>query len=125
MRISIVSRCARTLFIFRRSLIQKAMLEGAEVTAIGAAGDGFAERLSMSGIRFEPAPISFAGLAPFSDVRLIANLARRFRRDRTDVCHAFTIKPAIFATLGARIAGVPVRVVTITGWATHSRPLVV
>ncbi len=24
-----------------------------------------------------------------------------------DVCHAFTIKPAIFATLGAKIAGVP------------------
>jgi glycosyltransferase involved in cell wall biosynthesis len=63
----------------------------------------------------EPAPIRFSGLTPLSDLRLIFNLARRFRRARVDVCHAFTIKPAIFATLAARLARVPVRVVTITG----------
>jgi glycosyltransferase involved in cell wall biosynthesis len=49
------------------------------------------------------------------DLRLVVALRRMFRRQRTDVCHAFTIKPAIFATLAAFLARVPVRVVTITG----------
>ena len=115
MRVAVVSRCARTLYVFRRGLILGAIAEGAEVTAIGADGDGFDRNLREAQIHFEPAPIRFSGLTPLSDLRLIFDLAQRFRRGRVDVCHAFTIKPAIFATLAARMAQVPVRVVTITG----------
>jgi len=115
MRIVIVSRCARTLYVFRRSLIERAMNAGSDVAAIGASGDGFEDRLRAAKIHFESAPISFSGLAPFADMGLLANLTRRFRRERPDVVHSFTIKPAIFATLAAALAGVPVRVVTITG----------
>jgi len=115
MRVVVVSRCARTLHVFRRGLILRAIKEGLDVTAIGADGDGFDRNLREAQIHFEPAPIRFSGLTPLSDLRLIFNLAGRFRRARVDVCHAFTIKPAIFATLAARMARVPVRVVTITG----------
>jgi glycosyltransferase involved in cell wall biosynthesis len=114
MRIAIVSRCSRTLYVFRRSLIRAASIEG-KVTAIGAGGDGFDEKLRGDGVEFRDAPISFRARSPLADLRLMFALARYFRESRTEVCHAFTIKPAIFATLAAAIARVPVRIVTITG----------
>ena len=123
MRVVVVSRCARTLHVFRRGLILRAVKEGLDVTAMGADGDGFDRNLREAQIHFEPAPIRFSGLTPLSDLRLIFNLARRFRRARVDVCHAFTIKPAIFATLAARMARVPVRVVTIAKVQWHQGEL--
>lgn len=114
-RVFIISRCARTLYIFRRSLIEEASACGAEVTALGAGGDGFEERLEQSGVRFEPIPIAMRSIDPLADARLMACLVRKFRHGRPDVVHCFTVKPAIFATLAAWLAGVPRRVVTITG----------
>ncbi len=114
MRIAIVSRCSRTLYVFRRSLIKAASAE-AEVIAIGASGEGFDEKLRAEGITFRDSPINFRARSPLADLRLLRNLTRLFRISRIDVCHAFTIKPAIFATLAAAIARVPVRIVTITG----------
>jgi|SRR5882672_3643030 len=115
MQIAIVSRCARTLHVFRRSLILSAANGGATVSAMGAGGDGFEERLRAAQIRFDAVPVSFSGFAPVADLRLMFVLWRRFRALRIDVCHAFTIKPAVFATLAAALARVPVRIVTITG----------
>lgn len=115
MRIAFISRCSRTLFVFRRSLIQRAQACGDDVLTIGAGGDGFEVRLKAADIPFVPAPISFGSSSPVADIRLVATLTWLFKRWRPDVVHAFTIKPAIFATLAAAIAQVPVRVVTITG----------
>lgn len=115
MRISIVSRCTRTLYVFRRSLILAIAASGAEVTAIGRWGDGFDKNLNAEGIRVVDAPITFGSASLLADIRLVQFLSRLFREWRPDVVHAFTIKPAIFATLAASMAGVPVRVVTITG----------
>lgn len=114
-RIMVISRCARTLYIFRRSLIAEASKCGAEVVALGAGGDGFEEELAASGIRFEPIPIAVRSIDLLADLRLVMCLVRKFRRSKPDVVHCFTVKPAIFATLAAWFAGVPRRVVTITG----------
>lgn len=114
-RILVISRCARTLYIFRRSLIADAAKAGAEVIALGAGGDGFEEHLERSGVRFEPIPIAMRSIDLFADIRLMICLVRKFRQSRPDVVHSFTVKPAIFATLAAWLAGVPRRVVTITG----------
>jgi glycosyltransferase involved in cell wall biosynthesis len=115
MRISIVSRCSRTLYVFRLSLIRAVAASGADVIAIGSSGDGFDKKLNAEGIRFVDVPIGFRSASPFADLRLVFGLMRFFRNWRPDISHAFTIKPAIFATLAAALARVPVRVVTITG----------
>jgi len=101
--------------MFRRALILAATRDGAQVTAVGAGGDGYDKKLEAEGIFFRDAPISFRSRSPFVDLTLVISLTRYFRATQTDVCHAFTIKPAIFATLSAALARVPVRVVTITG----------
>lgn len=126
-RVAVVSRCARTLFNFRSSLIGDTQRAGAEVVALGAAGEGFEQRLQGQGINFEHIPVSWRGLDPLADLALTMHLLRTFRRDRPDVVHTFTIKPAIFATVAAWLARVPVRIVTITGLGhafTTAGPLV-
>lgn len=114
-RVCIVSRCARTLFNFRRHLIEDIARAGASVTALGAAGDGFEARLREHGIAFEHIPVGQRSVDPVADLRLVRQLVRRFRAERPHVVHTFTIKPAIFGTLAAWMARVPVRIVTITG----------
>jgi glycosyltransferase involved in cell wall biosynthesis len=114
-RIFVISRCARTLYIFRRSLIAEASKAGAEVIAMGAGGDGFEECLERNGVRFEHIPVAMRSIDMLADIRLVMCLIRKFRRSKPDVVHSFTVKPAIFATLAAWLTGVPRRVVTITG----------
>jgi len=114
-KVAVVSRCARTLHTFRRSLIHSLNAAGAQVVALGSAGEGYESLLESEGIRFQHVPVSPRGVDPLGDLRLLATFVRLFRRARPDVMHAFTIKPAIYATLAAAWAGVPKRIVTVTG----------
>jgi len=113
--IVVMSRCSWTLFNFRSSLIGALRTAGASVLALGAAGGGFDARLRAAGIEFRHVPISRRSLNPLADALLFISLLTTFRRVRPALVHAFTIKPAVFGTLAAAAAGVPVRVVTITG----------
>lgn len=114
-KVIVVSRCAWTLFNFRLSLIRSIDAEHARVIAFGAGGDGYEEKLREQGVEFRAIPIAPRGLSPLADLLLLVRLTREFRRERPDVVHCFTIKPAIYGTLAAWLCGVPVRVVTVTG----------
>lgn len=115
MHVVIISRCARTLFNFRRSLMEELVNRNAVVTAMGAGGDGFGGKVESCKVRFHALPLSTRSIDPIADIRLLVGLIRTLRRSRPTVVHCFTVKPAVFGTLAAAIAGVPVRVVTITG----------
>lgn len=114
-KVIVISRCAWTLFNFRLSLIRSIEAAHARVIALGAGGDGYEEKLREQGVEFHAIPIAPRGLSPFADLLLVLRLIREFRRERPDVVHCFTIKPAIYGTLAAWLCGVPVRVVTVTG----------
>lgn len=114
-RIVLVSRCAWTMFNFRKHLIGELLARGDEVTALGAGGDGYEQRVRDLGAHFESIPLSFRGIRVTDDMRLLIDLVRRFKTLKPQVAHFFTIKPAIYGTVAAAIAGVPVRVVMVTG----------
>jgi glycosyltransferase involved in cell wall biosynthesis len=114
-RIFVISRCAQTLHRFRAGLMRELQKRGARVTGLGARGEGYEDKLAAAGIDFAHVPVSLRGLAPLADIGLMIQLWRLFRREKPAVVHAFTIKPAIYATLAAAAARVPVRIVTITG----------
>jgi glycosyltransferase involved in cell wall biosynthesis len=113
--VAVVSRCAWTLVTFRRGLLQSLLAAGAQPLAVGDGRDGCAPRLRDSGIAFQHVDVARRGLSPLQDLALLLRLARLFRQHRPDVVHCFTIKPAIYGTFAAALAGVPARVVTITG----------
>lgn len=115
MKICLVSRCAWTLFNFRAGLARDLQRSGCEVICGGAGGDGYEERLADLGVRFVPLPVAKNSLNPLADLGLLAALLRWYRSERPDVVHHFTIKPVIYGSLAARMAGVPTIVNTITG----------
>lgn len=111
----VISRCSWTLHNFRLALIQTIQKTGARVLAVGSDDGIWGHRLNEASVEFQSAPISHRGTAPLSDLFLLYELFRLFRRERPTVVHAFTIKPAIYGSIAAWMANVPVRVVTITG----------
>jgi glycosyltransferase involved in cell wall biosynthesis len=114
-KIVLVSRCAWTLYNFRAGLMRGLKQRGALVIGGGAGGDGFESRIAALGVPFISLPISKKAINPLADARLFCTLYRWYRRQRPDVVHHFTIKPVIYGSLAARLAGVPRVVNTVTG----------
>jgi glycosyltransferase involved in cell wall biosynthesis len=114
-KIILVSRCAWTLYNFRSGLMRALKQRGALVIGGGAGGDGFESRIAALGVPFISLPLSKKAMNPPADARLFCTLYRWYRRERPDVVHHFTIKPVIYGSLAARLAGVPRVVNTVTG----------
>lgn len=115
-KIILISRCAWTLFNFRAGQLR--FLKEQEnylVMGAGAGGDGFEPKIEALGVPFILLPIDKKGLNPRADLGLIGTLFGFYRRERPHIVHHFTIKPVIYGSLAARLAGVPRIVNTVTG----------
>ncbi|MBI5845475.1 MAG: glycosyltransferase family 4 protein [Deltaproteobacteria bacterium] len=113
--ILVVSRCAWTLYNFRAGLMKGLIAKGHKVRCAGAEGDGFEKRLREEDFDFIPIPVDRRGINPLADLRLLFHLFFLYRKLAPDVVLHFTIKPVIYGSVAARLAGVPRIVNTITG----------
>jgi glycosyltransferase involved in cell wall biosynthesis len=77
--------------------------------------DGVPARLAELGISFEPIMLRRLGLDPIGDLRSTLSMVRALRRIRPDVVFTYTVKPVIFGTLAATLAGIRRRYAMITG----------
>jgi len=119
MRVVVIGGWAPSLLTFRGPLLATMVARGHEVTAMapeaGSGGTCVRARLAALGVRFEPIELQRAGIDPVADTKAIHALVRRLRTLRPDLVLGYTIKPAIYGSLAARLAGVPNRAVMITG----------
>ncbi|HLK58418.1 MAG TPA: glycosyltransferase family 4 protein [Chthonomonadaceae bacterium] len=113
-KVLVVSRCAWSLTNYRRGHMNALRDNGDTVIAAGAA-DGYVSKLEAMGIPFVNLPIPYKSINPLADLRLLAAFYRFYRRERPDVVHHFTIKPVIYGSIAARLAGVPQIINTVTG----------
>jgi glycosyltransferase involved in cell wall biosynthesis len=115
-RLFISSRCAQTIFTQRLSLADYAVSQGWEVQLGGDVSSGnYAQRLSEAGFEFHALPVDQKSLNPLRLCWLVIVYYQILRRSQPLVFHAFTIKPLICGLIGARLAGVPVRIATVPG----------
>jgi glycosyltransferase involved in cell wall biosynthesis len=114
-KILLVSRCAWTLYNFRTGLMRELKKQGHKVLGGGATGDGFESRIEALGIPFVTLPVDKKGINPLADMKLFWTLYRWYRMERPSVVHHFTIKPVIYGSIAARLAGIPRIVNTVTG----------
>jgi len=96
-------------------MIRALMRDNFKVLGGGSGGDGYEPKVSDLGVRFKSLPIKKKGLNPLSDLRLFYLLWRWYRNEKPAIVHHFTIKPVIYGSLAARLAGVPKIVNTVTG----------
>ena len=116
MRIALIGNQAFSLLNFRGALIEDLVAAGAEVFAFAPDYDAAArERVRALGAEPVDFSITRAFGNPMREVADIVRLARTLRRLGVDVCFSFIVKVTIYATLAARLAGVPRRVAMLEG----------
>ncbi len=114
-RIAILTNTGWNMIRFRRGLVSRLAAEGWEVTALA---DFDADQLAAVrswGVGAERVEVDGSGTDPFRDLRYLLALLGHYRRLRPTVVHHFSIKPVVYGSVAAKLAGVPRVVSSITG----------
>ncbi|MBN2354043.1 MAG: glycosyltransferase family 4 protein [Spirochaetales bacterium] len=101
------------VYNFRRSLLKELMTRGYKVIVF-APFDGYEKKFFAMGITCVNFPFTSKTTDPIHDGRLFLRFLRTLRRVRPRCLLCFTIKPNIYGSAAARLAGVPV-INNITG----------
>lgn len=116
MKIAVISNGAQSLLNFRGPLMAEMVRRGHAVLAFAPDHDD-ASRAELVRLGVEPADyaVSRAGTNPLRELGSIFELRRLLARQRVDLCFGYFIKPVIYGTIAAWLAGVPRRYGLIAG----------
>lgn len=109
--IVMVANTAWSIFNFRHGLLVRLLDDGYRITVISP-NDSFSEKLKMVGCDVIDLPMSAKGVNPFDDIKLVTLLYRYYRKLNPDLVIHYTIKPNIYGSLAAKIAGIPSLAIT-------------
>jgi glycosyltransferase involved in cell wall biosynthesis len=98
----------------RKKLVQEIVDKGYNVTLTGYQ-TGYEQEIESLRAKFAEMPVNRAGLNPFKDIKLLIKYYKLIKEKNIDVVHSYTIKPNIFGTMGARLAGVKEIYPTLNG----------
>ena len=99
-----------------------ALVERFEVS-LAAHGPGpLRQAAAEAGVRFIPLRDVRRPISPWRDVLGLVELVRMCRRERPHIIHANSSKAGFLACLAAFLAGVPIRIFTVHGWANSWHP---
>jgi glycosyltransferase involved in cell wall biosynthesis len=98
----------------RLAIAERLAAAGYDVHAATPPGR-FCAAIAAAGIRHHPIEIDRQGLNPLRDVATIKRLADLYRELRPRLVHHVAIKPMIYGTIAAKIAGVPAIVNAMPG----------
>jgi glycosyltransferase involved in cell wall biosynthesis len=118
MKVLVVASLAESLSNFRGKLLQALTQMGAEVHVLApelSADAATSAAMARMGIKCHDVPLLRTGLNPWQDGRTLLALVGCIRRLRPTHFLAYTIKPVIYGTVAAWLAGVPQRTALITG----------
>ncbi len=80
-------------------------------TRVGSHG----ERIEQEGFRLIPIKMRRRSLAPWWEIATVAELIGIYRRERPDLVHHVAMKPVLYGSLAAALAGVPAVVHALAG----------
>ena len=98
----------------RRRLIESIIRKGHNVILTGYE-KGYEKDIKEMGASFIAVPLNRAGFNPFSDLRLCFRYYRIIKKYQIDVVHSYTIKPNIYGSIAAGIAGLKKIYPTLNG----------
>ncbi len=104
--VAIVINTSWNIYNFRTGLLKALQEDGYSIITI-APRDDFSEQLEALGFEFHDIQINNKGTNPLEDMKLIWALYKLYKRLKPDVLLHYTIKPNIYGTIAARLAGIP------------------
>ena len=110
-RIAIVSNTAWSIFNFRYGLLQTLLDRQCEVYVV-APPDACSIKMRAMGCEVIDMPMSAKGINPVDDLLLLYRMMQCYQKIQPQFIIHFTIKPNIYGSLAARLAGVPSIAVT-------------
>ncbi|TQP21003.1 glycosyltransferase family 4 protein [Vibrio cholerae] len=111
MKLIMVANTAWSVFNFRHSLIKELLRCGVELYVI-APEDKFSAKLTEMGCQVLDLPMQAKGVNPLADLGLMLRLLRHYREIKPDFIIHYTIKPNIYGSLAAKLAGIPSLAIT-------------
>jgi len=99
---------------FRSSLALLLRDQGCEVVLVSPPGK-YAREFERQGLRWVSWDLGRQSIAPWLEFGSLRQIFTIYRREKPDLVHHHTIKPVIYGTLAARLAGVPAIINSITG----------
>ncbi|MCX6564923.1 MAG: glycosyltransferase family 4 protein [Candidatus Aminicenantes bacterium] len=109
----------------RLPLALAAQAAGYDVTVVTHVGE-HSEAILRAGIRLIPFNISRRSINLLSELATIVRLALLYQEEKPDIVHHVAMKPVLYGTLAARIAGVPNVVNALAGMGyifTSDKPM--
>ena len=100
--------------IHRKALAEAAQAAGFQVLVATAPGPRVAEITALGFVHY-PLKMRRASRNPVREVIGLCDLVNLYRRLKPDIVHQVSIKPIIYGSLAARLAGVPAVVNAVTG----------
>lgn len=114
MKVLLVSNTDWYLFRFRLSLAKYLRASGWEVVLVSPSGD-YVKRIEEHGFRWAEWQVGRQTVNPFGELRNLLKLRDVFQREQPDLIHLHTIKPVLYGSLAARLAGLKAIVRSVTG----------
>jgi len=114
--IAMVLNTSWNIYNFRVGLLKSLQRDGYRIVTI-APRDSYSQKLEALGFEYHNIDINNMGTNPFEDVKLIWDFYRLYKKINPYILLHYTIKPNIYGTIAARLAGVPV-ISNISGLGT-------
>jgi len=102
------------LYNFRLPLALALKERGDTVLLLSPAGE-YVEKLQALGFRWQGFEFERSGVNPIKEGLAVLRLWQLYRRERPDLVHHFTVKPVLYGSMAALLAGVSVIINSVTG----------
>ncbi len=102
------------IYNFRIALAEYMQRQGWEVVLVSPPGK-YTALMQQRGFRWIPWNLGRQSVSPWQETKSLLEILMIYRREKPDLVHHHTIKPVLYGSLAARLAGVPGVVNSITG----------
>ncbi|GAB5992003.1 glycosyltransferase family 4 protein [Aeromonas enteropelogenes] len=110
-KLALVVNTAWCMFNFRYGLLSRLIHDGYQLTIVSAP-DEFSDKLRAMGCEVIDVSIAAKGINPLQDLKLIHTLYRLYQQIAPDFIIHYTIKPNIYGSVAAKLAGIPSLAIT-------------
>ena len=119
MKIAIVANATWNIYNFRQNIIRKLIDEGHDVIVMAPIDKYISYHEEYHNLEHIPLrKLKRDSVNPLRDMQLTAELTRLYRKHKPDLIIHYTVKPNIYGTIAARMAGIPsIAVVTGLGYS--------
>ena len=102
-------------FLNTRKKLVSSFIEKGDAVILTGYQTGFESQIQELGASFIETPVNRASFNPIKDMKLLKSYYKIVKKEKISVVHSYTIKPNIYGSIAARIAGIREIYPTING----------